>query len=155
MNNNHIENLFHKYKIKFEDEFNNDNWVENRKELLNELYKSLELIGGGEIVEKPKYDYDGDRLMYKELLKNNTLILVVHASFVNHPYGGGKLYSYEISVYKNNPSIQQIGGGYGTSGIMSIKHTRILGSIETYYCRNKNIISATCNEIKKYIDINF
>lgn len=149
-----ISNIFNKYEHQFNDEFNDDNWIKMRENIINGLRQSLELIGNGQIIEKSKYDFDGDRLMYKELFNNNKLILVVHAAFEKHPYGGGKLYRYEIGVYRNNPRTQQIGGGYGASGIMSIEHTKLLHSIDNY-CRNKNVISATCSEVKKFAEENF
>jgi recombinational DNA repair ATPase RecF len=68
------------------------------------------------------------------------------------PYGGMEGYKYSIAVYRNNPRIQQIGGGYGSSGIMSIEHTILLGYDD--YDRvhhNRNIISKVCSDIKKYV----
>ena len=60
---------------------------------------------------------------------------------------------YEIGVYVNNPTTSQIGGGYGASGITTIKHTQLLGSSENY-CRNKRVISKLCKFIKKYVEEN-
>lgn len=149
-----ISNLFRKYEKDFEPEFNDENWIGKIKESIKGLYESLTLIGNGEITVKSPYDIDGDRLMYKEMLKNDTLILVVHAAYDKHPYGGPKLYRYEIGVYVNNPRTQQIGGGYGASGIMSIVHTNLLSSIDNYSF-NRNVISKVCTDIKKYAEENF
>lgn len=149
-----ISSIFNKHARRLGVEFNDDNWIERREDLLKGLNHSLELVGSGEIEVKSEYDYVGDRLMYKELFKDDTLILVIHAAFTKHPYGGGKLYRYEIGVYRNNPRTQQIGGGYGASGIMSIAHTNMVSSIDNY-CSNQNVISATCIEIKKYSEENF
>lgn len=148
-----ISSVFRKYVNEFGDEFSDEDWIKRKNELLIGLRESLELIGDGEIIEKPKYDYDGDRLMYKELFNDDKLILVVHAAFEKHPYGG-KLYRYEIGIYRNNPRTKQIGGGYGASGIMSIEHTNLLGSIDNY-CRNKNVISSTCLDVKRFSIENF
>jgi hypothetical protein len=151
-----IRNLFRKEEEQYEPEYDEDNWVEfhygsERKGGVNALKESLELIGNGEITDK------GDKeLMYKEMLKNDTLILVVHASLKKPPYGGMEGYKYSIGVYRNNPRTQQIGGGYGTSGIMSIEHTRLL-SYDDYDIvhYNRNLISKVCEDIKKYAVENF
>ena len=151
-----IGNLFRKYEEQYEPEYNEDNWIKfhygsERKGGVNALKNSLELIGDGEITDK------GDkRLMYKEMLKNDTLILVVHASLKKPPYGGMEGYKYSIGIYRNNPRTQQIGGGYGASGIMSIEHTRLL-SYDDYDIvhYNRNLISKVCEDIKKYAVENF
>lgn len=152
-----ISTIFRKYEESFEEEFNSDDWFDRKQELLDGLRQSLEMIGDGEITEKSEYDYNGDRLMYKELFKDDKLILVVHAAFEKHPIGGhseGKYYRYEISVYRNDLSTRQIGGGYGTSGMVNTTHTMLLGSIDNY-CKNKNIVSLTCKEVKKYSEDTF
>ncbi len=151
-----IRNLFRKYEEQYGPEYNEDNWIKfhygsERKGGVNALKESLELIGDGEITDK------GDkRLMYKEMLKNDTLILVVHASLTKSPYGGMDGYRYEIGVYRNDPRTQQIGGGYGASGIMSIEHTRLI-SYDDYDIvhYNRNLISKVCEDIKKYVVENF
>ena len=151
-----ISNLFRKYEKQYEPEYNEDNWIKfhygsERKGGVNALKESLKLIGDGEITDK------GDnRLMYKEMLKNDTLILVVHAILQKSPYGGMEGYKYSIGVYRNNPRTQQIGGGYGASGIMSIEHTRLL-SYDDYDIvhYNRNLISKVCEDIKKYAVENF
>ncbi len=148
-----ISHFFRKIKDEFGDEYTDDNWISIKKDLLKDLRKSLELIGNGEIIEKDYYDYPGDRLMYKEYFKDNTRILVVQAAFDKQPYGSTKEFEYEIGVYKNNPTTSQIGGGYGTSGMTTIKHTQLLGSSENY-CRNKRVISKLCKFIKKYVEEN-
>ena len=151
-----IRNLFSNYEEQYEDEYNEDNWIKyhygsEHKGGVYALKESLELIGDGEITDK------GDkRFMYKEMLKNDSLILVVHASLKKSPYGGMEGYKYSLGVYRNNPRTQQIGGGYGASGIMSIVHTRLL-SYDDYDIvhHNRNIISKVCDDIKKYAVENF
>jgi hypothetical protein len=151
-----IQNLFYKYEREYEDEYNEDNWVKfhygsERKGGVNALKESLELIGDGEITDKGNKSF-----MYKEMLKDDSLILVVHGSLQKSTYGGMEGYKYSLGVYRNNPRRQQIGGGYGTSGIMSIEHTRLL-SYDDYDIvhHNRNIISKVCNDIKKYAVENF
>ena len=151
-----ILNLFYKYEKQYEDEYNEDNWVKfhygsEGKGGVKALKESLELIGDGEIIDK------GDKhFMYKEMLKDNSLILVVHGRLEKSPYGGMEGYKYSLGVYRNNPRTQQIGGGYGASGIMSIEHTRLL-SYDDYDIvhHNRNIISKVCSDIKKYAVENF
>lgn len=151
-----IENLFRKYEKQYEDEYNEDNWIKfhygsERKGGVNALIESLKLIGDGEIIDK------GDKnFMYKEMFNNDELILVVHGSLKKSPYGGMEGYKYSLGVYRNNPRTQQIGGGYGTSGIMSIVHTRLL-SYDDYnkVHHNRNLISEVCKDIKKYAIENF
>lgn len=146
-----IRNLFRKYETQYEDEYNEDNWIKfhygsDRKGGVKALKESLELIGDGEITDK------GDnRFMYKEMLKDDSLILVVHGSLKKSPYGGMEGYKYNLGVYRNNPRTQQIGGGYGASGIMSIEHT-ILLSYDDYDIvhHNRNLVSKVCEDIKKY-----
>jgi hypothetical protein len=151
-----IGNLFRKYEEQYEPEYTEDNWIKfhygsERKGGVNALKESLKLIGNGEITDK------GDKhFMYKEMLKNDTLILVVHASLKKSPYGGMEGYKYSIGVYRNNPRTQQIGGGYGASGIISIEHTRLL-SYDDYDIvhYNRNLISKVCEDVKKYAVGNF
>jgi len=146
-----IVNLFRKYEREYKPEYDEDNWIKFHygKEGLGgvkALKESLELIGDGEIIDK------GDkRMMYKEMLKNDTLILVVHGSLKKPPYGGMEGYQYSIGVYRNDPRTQQIGGGYGSPGIMSIEHTRLL-SYDDYDIvhYNRNLISKVCEDVKRY-----
>jgi hypothetical protein len=146
-----IVNLFRKYEREYKPEYDEDNWIKFHygKEGLGgikALKESLELIGDGEIIDK------GDkRMMYKEMLKNDTLILVVHGSLKKPPYGGMEGYKYSIGVYRNDPRTQQIGGGYGSPGIMSIEHTRLL-SYDDYDIvhYNRNLISKVCEDVKRY-----
>jgi len=151
-----IRNLFYKYEKQYEDEYNKDNWIEyhygsERKGGVVALKESLELIGDGEII-----DNGNKRFIYKEMLKNDSLILVVHGSLKKSPYGGMEGYKYSLGVYRNNPRVQQIGGGYGASGIMTIEHTKLL-SYDDYDIvhHNRNIISKVCDDIKKYALENF
>jgi len=120
------------------------------------LRRSLEKIGNGEITEKSSYDYKGDRLMYKEMLNNDSLILVVHAAFTGTPYDKFDLgYNYDIGLYRNNPRSVQYGGGYGTSGIIEIQHTQLLGySDYDINHENENIISEVCDYIKNKVELN-
>jgi hypothetical protein len=151
-----IVNLFRKYEREYKPEYDEDNWIKFHygKEGLGgvkALKESLELIGDGEIIDK------GDkRMMYKEMLKNDTLILVVHASLKKPPYGGMEGYKYSIGVYRNDPRTQQIGGGYGSPGIMSIEHTTLL-SYDDYDIvhYNRNLISKVCEDVKRYALENF
>ena len=153
-----IVNLFRQYEREYKPEYDEDNWIKfhygsERKGGVNALRESLELIGNGEITDKGD---KGKRLMYKEMLKNDTLILVVHASLKKSPYGGMEGYKYGIGVYRNDPRTQQIGGGYGSPGIMSIEHTRLL-SYDDYDIvhHNRNLISKVCDDVKKYALENF
>lgn len=143
-----IRNLFRKYEEKLTPEFNEDNWIEfhRTKGGMKALKKSLSLIGSGEITER----YE-DHLMYVEYFKSNSLILVVHAKLKHPPYYGTKGYYYEIGVYRNNPRSQQIGGGYGTSGIVTIEHTRLLshGDYDIVHYNHK-VVSKVCADIKQY-----
>jgi len=120
------------------------------------LRRSLEKIGDGEITEKSSYDYKGDRLMYKEMLNNDSLILVVHGAFKGTPFDKFDLgYKYDIGLYRNNPRSVQYGGGYGASGIIEIQHTQLLGySDYDINHKNENIISEVCNYIKSELVIN-
>lgn len=150
-----IRNLFKKYEDQYEPEYNEENWIKyhygSEGNGVKTLKESLELIGDGEITDK------GDKhFMYKEMLKNDSLILVVHGRLEKSPYGGMDGYKYSLGVYRNDPRTQQIGGGYGASGIMSIEHT-ILLSYDDYDTvhHNRNIISKVCEDIKKYAVENF
>ena len=151
-----IVNLFRQYEREYKPEYDEDNWIKFHygKEGLGgvkALRQSLELIGKGEIIDK------GDkRMMYKEMLKNDTLILVVHASLKKPPYHHIVGYKYSIGVYRNDPRTQQIGGGYGSPGIMSIVHTTLL-SYDDYDIvhHNRNLISKVCDDVKKYALENF
>lgn len=147
---NTIRHLVYKYDKECEIEYNSDNWVKfhygsEGNGGIKALKESLELIGNGEITDECQ------SIMYKEMLKNNTLILVVHASLKNPPYDSMQGYHYSFGVYRNNPRLQQIGGGYGTSGIVSVEHTRLL-FYDDYNIvhHNRNIISKVCNDIKQY-----
>jgi hypothetical protein len=143
-----IYNLFRIYEELYKPEYNEDNWIKFHYYGLggvNALKESLELIGDGEITSK------GDNsFMYKEMLNNDSLILVVHAHLQKSPYGGMAGYKYSIGLYINDPQTKQIGGGYGTSGIMSIYHT-ILLAYDDYdrVHHNRNLISKVCQEIKQ------
>lgn len=142
LSEDYIQNLFHKYDKSYGNEGNCD---------IKTLKESLELIGDGNITER------GDNhFMYEEMLKDNTLILVVHGRLGKSPYGGMDGYRYSIGVYKNDPRKHQIGGGYGASGIMSIEHTRLLSysDYDTVHY-NRNIISKVCSDVKKYSVENF
>jgi len=134
--------------------FNSNEWFLKDGEEINKvnsegLYISLKDIGNGEIIEKDYYDYRGDRLIYKEFFKNDTLILVVHGAFMRRD---GQ-YRYEIGIYRNNGVAQQYGGGYGTGGNIVIEHTRLLHSIS--FTTNKMVISATCIDVKNYAEGNY
>jgi len=148
-----IVNLFRQYEREYKPEYDEDNWIKFHygKEGLGgvkALKESLELIGDGEI---KYFESDKNHLMYKEMLKNDTLILVVHGSLKKPPYGGMEGYKYSIGVYRNDPRTQQIGGGYGSPGIMSIEHTRLL-SYDDYDIvhYNRNLISKVCEDVKRY-----
>lgn len=135
-----IDNLFNKYQIELETK--EDSYSKAG------LKKSMELIGPGKVEAK---DNDNDYFQYTEMMMNNRIIFVVHGR-IRHPvmtYG----YGYEIGVYLNDPRTQQIGGGYGASGIMSVEHTRILHYVTAQrVCQNMNIISKVCADIKKEIE---
>jgi hypothetical protein len=145
-----IVNLFRQYEREYKPEYDEDNSIKFHygKEGLGgvkALKESLELIGDGEIIDK------GDKhLMYKEMLNDN-LILVVHGRLQKPPYGGMEGYKYSIGVYRNDPRTQQIGGGYGSPGIMSIEHTTLL-SYDDYDIvhYNRNLISKVCEDVKRY-----
>lgn len=151
MKTNDIRTLFRKLEEKHQAEFDNDNWIEFHSNKKNKggmlaLRQSLKLIGDGEITTRSE-----EHLMYKQMLNNNTRILVVHARFSRSPYGGAKGYYYEIGVYANDPRLSQIGGGYGTSGTVTIKHTQLLGYSDydmIHY--NRKVISKVCKHIIKY-----
>lgn len=151
-----IRNLFRKYEKQHQAEFDDDNWIKfhygsEGKGGINAVKESLRLIGCGEITDK-----GNDSFMYKELFKDDSLILVVHASLKASPYGGAKGYKYSFGIYRNNPRTQQIGGGYGTSGIVKIVHTKLL-SYDDYDLvhYNRILISKVCDDIKKYALNNF
>jgi hypothetical protein len=146
-----IRNLFYKYENEYKDEYDGDNWVkfhygDDAKGGMNALEESLRLIGDGDIS-----DNGNKSLMYKEMLKGDTLILVVHASLKSSPYDEMHGYKYSFGIYRNNPRTQQIGGGYGASGVMSIEHTRLL-CYDDYDIvhHNRNLISKVCGDVKKY-----
>jgi len=151
-----VRNLFRKYEVQCPPEYNENNWIKyhygsGRKGGIVALKKSVSLIGNGEIIDK-----HGKRLMYKEFLKYNALILVVHARLEKSPYGGMEGYSYSIGIYRNNPRIKQIGGGYGSSGIVSIEHTALLCYDDCDMVHhNHMIISKVCEDIKRYALDNF
>ena len=149
-----IHSAFRNESSKWNEEFSDDDWIERREELLLKLHNSLSLIGNGSIAVKDHYDMKGDRLMYKEYFENEQFILVIHAAFEKHPYGGGKRFRYEIGVYKNDSTKISYGYGYGNSGINMIQHTCLIGSSENY-CRNEKVISRVANEFKKYTHNNF
>lgn len=134
-----------------EDEFCSETWFPNREEILKNLRLSLSLVGEGEIKVKDKYDYEGDSLMYVEKFDSDKFILVIHAKLSKEPYGSDRLYNYEICVYSNNPRKESYGYGFGNSGIHTITHTLLLGSVHNY-CRNKNIVSLLCKELRSYIE---
>jgi hypothetical protein len=146
-----IRRLIRTYENQYQDEYDKDNWIkfhygDNAIGGMKGLKESLQMIGDGEITETNEKS-----LMYKEMLKDNTLILVVHASLKSSTYGGMHGYKYSIGVYRNNPRTQQIGGGYGASGITSIERTRLLFHDDYDEVRhNRNIISKVCDDIKNY-----
>jgi hypothetical protein len=143
-----IANLFIKYETTYTPEIDE---TTSTQQCLKGLKESLKLIGNGKITEKPEYDYKGDRLMYMELFKDNSLILIIFGAYTKSPYGGLAAYRYNIGVYKNDPHTVQYGGGYGATGILETQHTKLLGySDESHLHYNKNIISKVCKEIKKY-----
>lgn len=119
------------------------------------LMSSLEKIGDGDISENSFYDFKGDRLIYEELLNNDTLILVVHGAYTGTPYSKfDRGYRYDIGLYRNNPRTVQYGGGYGASGITWKKHDQLLGySDYDIIHKNENIISEVCNLIKRKVEI--
>lgn len=138
-----IRTLFHRY----------DQQLPKEKVGVRGLRKSLELVGNGEITEKSHYDYPGDRLMYKEMLMDNKLIIVIHARLKSSPYEyTDRGYSYEIGLYRNDPRSYQIGGGYGASGIVGIEHTRLIAYDDydkVHY--NKEILSKVIEYVKKKV----
>lgn len=140
-----IQNLFFSYSYKLGED---SDWSSDNEYLIKNLRKSLELIGDGEIINKSD---DGEQLMYREYLEDDSIIFIVHASISK--YTGVKTYSYEISVWRNNPRLTQIGGGYGASGISQIKHTNLLNSVASY-TKNRNVVSKVSSDVKKYIKDN-
>lgn len=139
-----IKRLFRKY----------DNELPSEENTVRGLRDSLELIdGNGAIEEKSHYDRKGDRLMYKEMLDNDNLILVIHAALKRPPYGGEYGYQYEIGLYRNNPQSYQIGGGYGASGIVGTKHTRLIGYGDyDIVHHNKSILSKVIGFLKEKLE---
>jgi len=116
---------------------------------VNGLKHSMELIGDGQIAEKPHYAFSGDRLMYKEYSPDQRRMLIVHGAFTRHAYGGNLGYRYEIRVYSNNPKTVQFGGGYGTSGIMEIHHPTVFspwGYDNVYF--DETLVSKVCTVVK-------
>jgi hypothetical protein len=139
-----IQTLFNRY----------DRELSKEKTSVKGLRESLEMIDGdAEITEKSEYSFKGDRLIYKEMLSNDTLILVIHAAYTKSTYGREYGYRYEIGLYQNDPSSYQIGGGYGASGIVGINHTKlIIFSDYNGVHYNKEIISKVIDFIKKKIN---
>lgn len=133
-----------------------DNDTVKEKVSIKGLRLSLEKIGNGEIIDKETYGKPDVRLMYKEMLNNDSLILVVHGSYTGTKYSNFDYgYEYEIGLYRNDPRTVQYGGGYGTSGMIEIQHTRLLGYAD-YGINHKNgeIISEVCNYIKSELTLN-
>jgi len=83
------------------------------------------------------------------MLDDDTKIFIVHGNISSPILTKG--YSYEISLWENDPRTSQIGGGYGASGIMQIKYTKLFkeSSRNTVFS-DKRIISKVCQELKKY-----
>jgi hypothetical protein len=126
---------------------NLDSLLPVEKVSLKGLRESLELIGDGEITVK---EYDKNHLMYKEMINNNSEILVIHARFDDSPYGGDYGYVYEIGIYNNDPRTEQLGGGYDASGTVSIKHTQLFAYSDYDKVHfNKQIISKVIDYIYK------
>ena len=132
-------NLFSKYIKMFEPE---------TKVSINGLRESVELIGDGEITKK--YDDDG-YLLYKEMLKNDKFILVIHAQLSYCYYTNLKGYTYSVGVYRNKPTLNQYGGGYGASGLLVKEHPTILYHGDVNKILNRNVISKVCADVKKYV----
>lgn len=127
---------------------------EKQKVSIEDLKLSLKKIGKGQIIETSHSNYKGDRLMYKEMLNNNKLILVVHASYKGTPYTMTDYgYQYDIALYSNNPKTVQYGGGYDSSGIIETQHPKLLGyggdTWKPHY--NDKIISQVCKYLKKLV----
>lgn len=111
------------------------------------LKKSLEMIGSGEVIDK---DGDGDNLMYKEMLDDNERIFIVHGRIGSPVNTRG--YTYQITLWKNDPRTEQIGGGYGTSGIITTNHTNLFNETggDQKVRLNENIISKVCDELRTH-----
>lgn len=149
-----VPELFYKYDKMYPNEYNEDNWIKyhygaERQGGEKALIESLRLIGDGEITKESQSH------MYKEMLKNDKLILVVHGSLKSPPYGGMDGYHYSLGVYWNNPRTYGYGGGYGSPGIVGVSHPSLI-TYDDYdkVHHNRNIISKVCADIKEYVLIN-
>jgi hypothetical protein len=139
------KNMLNLILRKYRTDFDYDTFMPTSEE----LRLSLELIGDGTIEETDTY---GDRYMYKEDLKDTNCFFVVHGTISTPILTKG--YSYEISFWENKPSISQIGGGYGASGILTKKHPNFfkeeLGGQNGIFS-DHTLISKVCHELIPYL----
>ena len=114
------------------------------------LRKSLEMVGTGEIIEKGSY---GEKFMYKEMLHDNEFIFIIHGDISSPIMTKG--YTYQVTLWKNDPRDTQVGGGYGASGILTKRHTNlyseILGGEQRIYS-DVNFISNVCKDLMPYLE---
>jgi hypothetical protein len=115
-----------------------------------DLKKSLEMIGDGEIIEKGSY---GEKFMYKEMLHDNQFIFIVHGDISKPIMTKG--YTYQVTLWENDPRDVQIGGGYGASGIVSKNHTNLFNEVlggEQQIFTDINLISNVCKDLMPYLE---
>ncbi len=109
-----VENLLRKYSMELN---GNSDYRDLKGASVHALTESLKMIGDGEISPS------NGKMKYTEYSKDNNMILVVYGDVRKSPYDmskyGTKGFNYEVSLYRNNITSRQIGGGYGTSGIIS------------------------------------
>ena len=125
----YIDNLFRKYSE-----------MEPKEKCSYEgLNESVSMIGDGEIINK-----DNGKLMYKENINNDSLILVIHGSYDKSPFGGEKGYNYEIGIYKNDPTKKYV--DFGNNEIVHTNLIHYYNPDSIWY--NKNIISKVVRELR-------
>lgn len=89
---------------------------------------------------------DESLLKLRSYINNDSLIVTLFAR-LNRCSLSGERYKYEVSIHKNDPRTIQIGGGYGASGIILTRCTKVDHII--FKTKYENVIHVIMSHIQK------
>jgi len=112
-----------------------------------DLFNVMRVIGNGELRKYYDRDY---HLKYSEDIDDKTI--VVYGEVIKNPYGSSsnKMFRFNVTVYEGAISTTQIGGGYGTSGII-MGHRKVIGSTGDVRTWDFNAVSEMVKKIRNLL----
>ena len=120
--------------IKYRKEYNKEDFSNINSD---DLKKSLQLIGDGEVIDKQLY---GESFMYKEYFNDGKYVLIVHGS-IGKPFFT-KGYTYEISFWRiRSETIRRIYGDH---------KNLFYGNLDGVFY-DVNLISNVVNDLLPYL----